>query len=114
MPCRSEAAMTSESIQRRRQRAMRLIAVAGVVAGWSSYSHAVTRTWDDGGGDAHWSTANNWNPNGVPGSGDPLLFPTSIPNLISTITLASGETALSLTFNNNYTLSSGDLTLGAG
>ncbi len=30
-----------------------------------------TFTWDGGGGDDNWGTANNWNPNGAPSSPEP-------------------------------------------
>ncbi|MCC6125889.1 MAG: metallophosphoesterase [Pirellulales bacterium] len=33
-----------------------------------------TLTWDGGGGDANWNTANNWNLNNVPAGGSPLVF----------------------------------------
>src|SRR5690606_14402570 len=31
-------------------------------------------TWDNGGGDNNWSTAANWDPDGIPGSMDGTIF----------------------------------------
>src|SRR5207248_2287794 len=70
--------------------------------------------WDNSDGNANWSDANNWQDNTEPTSSDAVTFPTPFPFSISTINLSSGETALSLTFNDNYTLINGSLTLGNG
>ncbi len=64
--------------------------------------------------DASWDTLDNWTPNtALPGLGDDVSFPAVIPATGSTITLTAGELANSLAFSNSYTLTGGDLTLGA-
>src|SRR5215831_12397975 len=45
--------------------------------GLTTISPVHAATWDGGGTDANWMTANNWNPNGTPTAGDALTFPTS-------------------------------------
>ena len=35
---------------------------------------SATKTWDGGGSGTSWSSANNWNPNGVPGSSDNVII----------------------------------------
>ncbi len=72
-----------------------------------------------GGSNASWNTTGNWkNTNSSthtkPASNHPVLFDTPVPGSGSTITLGSGEVARSLTFNESYTLTGGDLTLYAG
>ena len=37
-------------------------------------ARAATYTWDGGGADSNWATANNWNANGVPVDGDTLTW----------------------------------------
>ncbi|MGD9690421.1 MAG: beta strand repeat-containing protein [Phycisphaerales bacterium] len=88
-----------------------LIALCGLAAGAAS-----TRadTWDNSAGSALWSTATNWLDNTEPGISDFVTFPNTIPGGQSTITLSSGEFALSLTFLNSYTLSGGNIQLGNG
>jgi fibronectin-binding autotransporter adhesin len=73
-------------------------------------------TWDNsaGVGSTNWSTPTNWLDNSEPANlAEPVVFPTPIP-FGSTVTLSVGEVAQSLTFDANYTLTSGDLTLGIG
>src|SRR5688572_2290235 len=82
----------------------------------STASLAATDFWL-GSTDALWDTATNWDLAGVaakPTIADDVLFPTPVPATGGTITLGAGETALSLTFRDNYTLTGGDLTLGTG
>lgn len=38
---------------------------------------AAQKTWDGGGDGINWNSANNWNPNGVPGAGDVVLLNTN-------------------------------------
>ncbi len=81
---------------------------------------AATIIWDAGSGtDFAWNTATNWSPDGLPTSLSDIQFPTVIPNPgtqlnPSIITLGSGEVGNSLFFQNNYTLTGGDLTLTSG
>src|SRR5438093_2390056 len=56
---------------RERKRAHRQVAAAAVTAAavTAAFPIAIARagtTWDGGGANNDWSTANNWNPNGVP------------------------------------------------
>ena len=79
------------------------------VAAWAG-----TVTWDNGGGDAAWDTGLNWvgSPdNTKPSITDDAVFPTPLSGAADK-TLGSGEKANSLTFNQTYTLGTGDLTLG--
>ncbi|MEZ0276572.1 MAG: beta strand repeat-containing protein, partial [Roseimicrobium sp.] len=69
-------------------------------------------TWD-GQTDANWSTSTNWSPDGEPTLATAVIFAAPVPPTGSTITLSAGEQALSLSFLESYTLSGGDLTLGA-
>lgn len=54
-------------------------------------------TWT-GTTDANWGTNTNWNPNGVPGTGDSLTFPAAAANLTNTDNL-TGLSVNSLTFS---------------
>src|SRR5207244_2524479 len=49
-----------------------------------------------------------------PTSSVDTVFPTPVPGTGPTITLTAGEAAQSLTFNDTYTLSGGDLTITSG
>ena len=41
-----------------------------IVLAFGGSAFAATRTWDGGGDGTNWSSANNWNPNGVPTGSD--------------------------------------------
>lgn len=79
---------------------------------------AATYTWDGGGGDGNWTTANNWSPNGAParnpsGDGHDLVF----SGTLNTTTWANsgGWKVRSLTFDSSagaFTLGDGVLTIG--
>ncbi len=43
-----------------------LHSIVALVTGTALSSHARAQLWDGGGANNNWSTANNWNPNGVP------------------------------------------------
>jgi len=88
-----------------------MVALCGIAAGASS---SLADVWDNSSGNSQWSTASNWADNTEPGIGDFATFPSTIPSGLSTITLASGEVALSLTFLNSYTLNGGNIQLGNG
>jgi len=85
--------------------------------------------WDNGNGNNRWGTANNWNPNGVPGAASNVQFNATDDNAtVSNIRLRADFSANSLTFNNvndnfsiingtgsrTLTLTSGDITRTAG
>lgn len=65
---------------------------------------AVTRTWDGGGVDNNWDTADNWNPDGAPTGGDTVIFDgTSIKDAtimlnreLYTLLFAGGRKAVTL------------------
>jgi hypothetical protein len=85
--------------------------------------------WDNGGADSNWSTEENWNPDGVPGSGDRVAFnnhsSTDCVVDVSTIDVAAlsinygytGTVTLSAASiplaSNEFTIT-GDLTVNAG
>ena len=56
----------------------------------------------------------NWNNSLEPTAADDVVLPVIVPASGSVITLTAGELANSLTINNDYTLTGGDLTLTAG
>jgi autotransporter-associated beta strand protein len=86
----------------------------------ASTASGQTVTWDAGSGaDFLWNTLTNWSGDVLPTATDAVIFPTPIPNpgtlaTPGTITLGAGEVALSLDLQSAYTLTGGDLTLGAG
>src|SRR3954468_9501200 len=75
-----------------------------------SAAHATIFTWDGGGGNNNWSTANNWNPNGAPAqnAGADLVFAgaTRVTNtadgtnpsswLINSLSFASGASSFTV------------------
>jgi autotransporter-associated beta strand protein len=85
--------------------------------------------WDNGGGNNRCGTANNWNPNAVPGAATNVQFNATDDNAtVSNIQFRADFSANSLTFNNvddnfslingtgsrTLTLTSGDITRTAG
>lgn len=85
--------------------------------------------WDNGNGNNRWGTANNWNPNGVPGAASNVQFNATDDNAtVSDIQLRANFSANSLIFNSvddnfslingtgtrTLTLTSGDITRTAG
>jgi hypothetical protein len=88
-------------------------------AGVQGYDTAVmlwnnNRLWDNGSGNGTWSTNANWSEDIEATISDGVTFPLGHPGGASTINLSIGETALALTFNDNYTFSGGTLVLAAG
>jgi len=67
--------------------------------------------WDNSNGTGAWSTAANWDTNIEPTSADNVTFPLGLAGTISTTTT---ENALSLAFDDAYTLSGGTLALASG
>ncbi len=67
--------------------------------------------WDNSNATGAWSTGANWDTNIEPTAADDLTFPLGLGG---TITTSTTENALSLTFNDAYTLSGGTLALASG
>jgi autotransporter-associated beta strand protein len=67
--------------------------------------------WDNSNATGTWSTGANWDTNVEPTAADDVTFPLGLGG---TITTATTENALSLTFNDAYTLSGGTLALASG
>ena len=107
--------MSKKRIAGRRGNRAWLLTVAAIASG-SLTSPVGADTFDGSGGNGAWSTAINWADNTEPTSADPVIFPTPNPFGITSIALsAGGEQAQSITFNDNYTMGAGFVTLfGAG
>jgi autotransporter-associated beta strand protein len=106
----------------RQQRLWISSSLAGLMALWQIGQplQAATNNWTAGSAtDLLWNTTGNWSSAAAPIFTDDLIFLGIIPNPGALtnpqiITLGAGSLANSLSFKNNYTLSSGDLTLTAG
>ena len=59
-----------------------------------------TKTWDNGGSDNKWSTAANWNPDGVPTSADSVVFNSS---QTANCNLDAAGTVKAISFTSGYT-----------
>jgi autotransporter-associated beta strand protein len=59
-------------------------------------SAAATRTWDGGGGDANWMTAQNWVGDIAPSAGDDLVFPDGAARPFNTNNFPAGTTFSSI------------------
>ncbi len=92
------------------------LAAALALSVYLSFSPLVqAQTWDGGGTDNYWNTANNWNPDGVPATGANLVFSggarmTNINDLVD-FTAGSGSNALGFNNANPYHLSGNALKL---
>ena len=73
--------------------------------------HAATVTWDFGAGTNAWSTGTNWDTNTEPTTLDDVVLASGLG---ATLSLSTGEQALSLLFRADYTLAGGTLAVGAG
>jgi subtilisin family serine protease len=73
----------------------------------------ITRTWDGGGSDSLWATANNWNTdNDAPRAQDSVTFPADTGKYSPSVSAAASITDITFTGGNSYTLGgSGPLTL---
>ncbi len=60
------------------------------------------KTWDGGGNNLSWSTANNWNPNGVPAANEDIVFSNQTLIISNVPTISIGK--LRITNNSNITL----------
>lgn len=94
--------------------------VAGIGAQWfvgrNVAGAATARTWTGLGLDGKFSTATNWSPNGAPGPGDSLTFPSTVAPGQKTVTNdISGLTLASITFGESgYSVSGNAVTLTGG
>ncbi|WP_232530116.1 Calx-beta domain-containing protein [Rosistilla oblonga] len=72
-------------------------------------------TWDGGGDDNLWSTAENWEGDAIPGLVDDLVFPASVPRPTNVNDFATGtEFGSILIAGNNYNISGSAVALSAG
>src|SRR5438093_10686241 len=78
-------------------------------------TQAATNNWTNTLGNSFWDQGSNWSLGFLPTSGDAAVFPSPGPGS-KTVLLPNAGTmnALSLTFNESYMLSSGQLALGSG
>jgi autotransporter-associated beta strand protein len=84
------------------------------IPAWVAFVFPLTAApvvWDNSNATGVWSTAANWDTNVEPTAADEVTFPLG---LAGTITTTTTENALSLTFNDAYTLSGGTLALVSG
>lgn len=101
------------------------VLATGAVLTLGGAAHA--QTWDGGGADAFWGTANNWSPNGVPaaagaviinGAGGSNADPTvnAATNNVASTTISGGTVTVTSTLNSGtVTVSTGGtLTINAG
>ncbi len=93
---------------------IRLLSPALLVAACGTALPAFADTWDNSAGNAQWSTATNWADNTEPTINDAVVFPTTIPLNQSTILMTTTEFTSGITFNNDYTLQSGQMFIGPG
>lgn len=80
---------------------VRAIILAGLLAWVTTPNLQAQAVWDGGAGTGNWGTANNWNPNSVPGNTSTLTFDAANANGQYTITLGgSNRTTAGITFSN--------------
>ncbi len=82
------------------------LAFAGAIMAFFGLPRAQSQTlWDGGAGTIAWGTANNWNPNTVPGSATNVVFNnTFVGTLPTTIELGGNRSVSTLTFDTNNPL----------
>ena len=85
----------------------RIVLAAGFAAFGVSAAFAVEYVWDGGEGDGKWSSAANWNPDGVPGKDDDVVFNASSGS--ATVDEGFGGEVMRLTLAEGY---AGTVTLG--
>ena len=82
------------------RRAKSAIAVAAVTIAFGQIGFAASRVWDGGGDNINWSDAQNWNPNGIPASGDSLTLNSgAVP---ASMGVAANIGALSVDFSDGF------------
>jgi autotransporter-associated beta strand protein len=98
---------------RRHRRILNCLLIS-LLATWQAGQplQAATTAWTGASGTT-WSAGGNWS-TGVPTGADDAVFGSLIPTSGASITLAAGSLANSLSFDNNYTLSGGNLALSSG
>lgn len=94
---------------------IKTLAWLGALASLSLSSPLLAVTWDGGGANTNWSTANNWNPNGAPAAGSQLLFPPGALKLSNVNDFADLTQFLSLQLSAaNYNIGGNDIRLSNG
>jgi len=94
---------------------IKTLAWLGAVASLSLASPLLAVTWDGGGANNNWSTANNWNPNGAPAAGSQLLFPPGALKLTNVNDFADLTNFQSLQLSSaNYNIGGNDIRLSNG
>jgi hypothetical protein len=78
-----------------------------IVGAFTKVIGQTTRTWDRGAGTNNWGDANNWSPNGVPASIDPVILGSNYA-----VNVNVNASCASITFNN--TTSTTTLTVNSG
>lgn len=84
-----------------------VVLLAGTVMGPGPVSAATTRTWT-GAVNTNWNNAGNWNPAGVPATGDQLVFPGPASTVNNDI---AGLDVASLTLQAGYTITGNGFTV---
>ena len=87
---------------------VRVIAASALVL---PFSPVIAVTWDNSLATGAWSAPDNWDTNMEPTSADDVVFPFGLAGAITTTTT---ENALSLTFDDDYSLGGGTLALASG
>jgi autotransporter-associated beta strand protein len=91
------------SLSRRIHAALLRVGCAFALA---SLGSAATKRWDGDAGTTSWGSATNWAGNGVPGSGDDIIFDnTWVSPLPGVLSLGADRAARTLTFDTDDTLS---------
>ncbi len=94
---------------------LKTLAWLGAFAGLALSPPLFAVTWDGGGANNNWSTANNWNPNGAPAAGSQLLFPPGALRLTNVNDFADLTNFQSLQLSSaNYNISGNDIRLSNG
>jgi len=111
------------SLKKSQQQSIRnvlFIVTLFALLGVSNNGWAATKTWDRGANTNNWSSANNWNPNGLPQAGDDVIIPSgysvtldvNMPDILNSLTIDFGGTltttldyrqrATTITINGTY------------
>lgn len=120
----SDSPHTKKTMKTKSNKATRSSIVCGALLAASISAHAATVTWDGGGGDNLWVTANNWSGNTVPAASDTVNISTAVTvnglGLVPSGNLPAGVT-VNLSNNAILTMSSGamrvnnsNITVGPG
>src|SRR5688572_8747666 len=85
----------------KKSRQARVLILAAAVGATTSAVHAVPLTWDGGGADQFFGTANNWNPNQGPTSSDDVFFPAVASAPAQTPLWEAADSVQSISVNNS-------------